>query len=216
VGDFGAPSIERLLAAQPTLVLEVDLADESIGGQIDRLGIRRLRVACRGLYDIPEAIRQVGGAMGLEDRAGPLADELERQIAALRRESAALTNRPAVFVEIWGDPLTTAGKGSFVSDLVYLAGGRNIADEAGTDYFQVSPEWVVARNPEVMLCLYMADKTDTRQQVLTRPGWAGVTAVRTGRVRGGLNNDLLLRPGPRVLEGVRALRAAIGAPGQTP
>lgn len=209
IGGFGAPSLEMLLSARPTLILEVDLADETLGHKIDALGVRRERVACGNLDEIPRAVRTVGALIGEEERGRKLAAELEAGIEKTRLQTRAVTNRPTVLVEVWGDPITTAGRGSFVSELIELAGGRNIGDEVNRPYYQVSPEWVVSRDPEVIVCLYMAHSAPVRETVLRRSGWSSVSAVRTGRVHDGFNNDRLLRPGPRVLEGAEELRRRI-------
>jgi iron complex transport system substrate-binding protein len=115
-----------------------------------------------------------------------------------------------VLVVIWNDPLITAGAKSYLSELVGIAGGRNIGDELEKDYYQVSAEWVVARDPEVILCFYMAPGGNSpRADILKRVGWSQVAAVRQARVYDRFNNDVILRPGPRVLAGIEALRKAI-------
>jgi iron complex transport system substrate-binding protein len=131
----------------------------------------------------------------------------------MRADPPAGAARPTVFVEVWHDPVTTAGKESFVADLIELAGGRNIGNEASTPYYTVSSEWVIARNPDVIIALYMAGGTNV-PPVAGRAGWSAVAAVKNGRVYGNLNNDLILRPGPRVMEGAHLLRKCID-PAQT-
>ena len=211
IGGFGAPSLERLIAARPTLVLDVDLADETLAAQLQAAGLRRERIRCRGLDDIPGALLQAGALLHREEAARGLADSLRARIAALRREDTGVTNRPSVYVEIWSDPLTTVGRGTFISDLVHLAGGLNIGDAVEREYFTVSPEWVLARDPDVILCLYMAPDAGVRDQVLKRSGWQNLGAVRRGAVYDGFDNNVVLRPGPRVLEGIKAIRAALAA-----
>lgn len=209
VGGFGMPSFEKLVALQPTLVLEVDLAESAIAQKIDRLGLRRKRIKCSTLDDVPQAIREVAGLINCSEKGGKLARQISDEILRLRSEAASITNRPKVFVEIWGDPPQTVGKNSFVSDLVNLAGGANIGDEAANPYYQVSSEWVVSRNPDIILCLYMSSAKPVRDAVMNRSGWDGVSAVRAKRVYDGFNNDVMLRPGPRVLEGFEQLRKCI-------
>jgi iron complex transport system substrate-binding protein len=103
----------------------------------------------------------------------------------------------------------TVGTNAFLSELVHLAGGRNIGDDVEKDYFQTSSEWVVAKNPEIILCLYMSDKGSAKEDVLRRAGWQSVKAVRQGTVYDGFNNDLVLRPGPRVLQSIELLKKRI-------
>jgi len=103
----------------------------------------------------------------------------------------------------------TAGGRSFVSELIRLAGGQNIGDEFEKDYFRISSEWVVSRSPDIILCVGMAGKSSSRHLVMERSGWNSIKAVRTGRVYDGLHGDLLTRPGPRVLDGIKELQACI-------
>lgn len=208
VGGFGAPSLELLLKARPTIILEVDLADKSLADRLRELGIPMERVPCRNLDDIPAAIRRIGEIAGAP-RAGPMADKLAAKIAELRQARRSPAAQPAVFVEIWDDPLTTAGKGSFLSELVALAGGRNVGDRVDKDFYVAAPEWVVAQNPDIILGFSGQPRSTALARMQDRPGWAGVNAVRTGRVYAGLNDDVLLRPGPRVLDGIEELRRCI-------
>lgn len=214
VGGFGVPSLEAIARQRATLVIDVDLEDESVGSALDRLGIARQRVPCHHLDDIAPAIRTVGRLTGRPEAAGALADDLAARIAALRAAQATASpeSRPRVFVEIWSDPIMTVGRGSFIAELVALAGGRNLGDEAATEYFTASPEWVLARNPDVILAVYMSYDHTARRRIMARPGWRSVAAVRTGRVHDGFDPDVICRPGPRVLQAAAALAEAIAPP----
>lgn len=219
IGGFGAPALESLLKVKPTLILDVALEDEVLAERLAGLGLRRERITCAGLADVPPAIVTVGLLLRHEAQARPLADRLGREIAELQRTAAGRSpdRTPAVFVEIWGDPLMTAGRKSFVAELVNLAGGKNIGDEVtDREYFSVSSEWVIARNPDVILCLSSAgaqavgdQKSAVSRIIARRPGWGNIKAVRNGRVYDGLDANVILRPGPRVLEGVAQLRQGL-------
>jgi iron complex transport system substrate-binding protein len=206
IGGFGTPSLELLAEVRPTLVLETALADEAVGLRIDTMGLRRERIRCRGLEDIPGMLRQVGALTGRETTGRELAAELSRKLFELRA-TASERVRPKVYAEIWHDPMTTIGAGTFLSDLIALAGGESVGDDAGKDYYQVSPERVLSSAPDVILCLYMGQNEGAADAVKARPGWQHLKAVRNGAVFDGLANDILLRPGPRVLEGVALLQA---------
>jgi len=209
VGGFGNPSLETLVALAPTLILDVDLADVAAAHKLEQLGLRRENVRCLGIDDVPEALRFLGQRLDRVTPAAELAEQFQREITLLRAQAATVTGAPSVLIEIWGDPVTTVGGNSYLSELVELAGGRNVAADVEKEYFQVAPEWVVQRDPEIILCLYMSEAGDARGAVLKRPGWEGIRAVKSGRVYDGFNNDLILRPGPRLLDGIAALRARI-------
>ena len=212
IGGFGTPSLELLAKARPTLVLETALADEAIGLRIDAMGLRRERIRCRGLEDIPGMLRQLGVLTGRETTGRELAAELSRKLLELRA-TASGGARPKVYAEIWHDPMTTIGAGTFLSDLIALAGGLSVGDDAGKDYYQLSPERVLSSDPDVILCLYMGKNEGAADAVKARPGWQHLKAVRNGAVYDGLANDILLRPGPRVLEGVALLQTCFRAEG---
>ncbi len=215
VGGFGRPYLEPLLTQKPTLVLDVDLEDKSLSATLDRLGIGHQHIECRRLADIPRTIRTLGRLTERMDAGNLLARMIE---TGIRTRCEAIDTvpqemRPLVYVEIWGEPLMTAGRNSFISDLIMLAGGRNLGDELAHDYGTVSTEWVLTRNPDIILCLYPGVDHSARKSVLSRLGWNTLSAVRQGHVYDDFNLDTILRPGPRLLEGVEQLRRAIGDPG---
>lgn len=209
VGGFGAPSLERLVEARPTLVVEVDLADESVARKIRHLGMAHRRVPCRTLADIPVALRTLGALLGCEAAAEAQATAFEADLARLRAALPPAAERPTVYAEIWGDPAMTAGKDSLVGELITLAGGRNLGDAFSRDYVQVSTEWVIKEDPAVILCFYELAGTSPRAAVARRTGWGLMRAVRAGSVHDGFDINLVLKPGPRVLQSVPLLRAAI-------
>ena len=209
VGSFGRPSVEAVLRQRPALVLTADLEDERILDPLTRAGLAHRRIACGTLDDIPAAIREVGDLVHAGAAADALADRLADELARLRAEAGAADARPRAFAEIWGDPLMTAGRRSFVAELVRLAGCDNLGDAVDGAYVTVSPEWVIIRDPEIIFCLYMTTGTQAVQRVAGRVGWQAVRAVRRGTVFDGFDTDLLFRPGPRVLEGIAALRVCV-------
>ena len=107
--------------------------------------------------------------------------------------------------------MMTPGRDCFLSEVVALAGGRNLGDDLeNKDYTTISPEWVVARDPDVIVCLYGGGDEAALERVSSRVGWGGVKAVRDGRVYADFNLDAVCRPGPRVLEGVSEMARMIG------
>ena len=219
IGGFGAPSLELLLQQRPTIVLDVALEDEALGRRMESLGLPRRRIPCRSLGDISAASRALGRLLHREPAAEPLAAQFEAGVARCRQEAAARAARhapPKVYAEIWSDPLMTCGRRTFVAELIALAGGKNIGDEINREYFSVSPEWILVRQPDVILGLYNASAATLPGQIRARSGWSRMPAVAQGRIFSGLDNALLLRPGPRALEGVEVLRKCLErvTPGQ--
>jgi iron complex transport system substrate-binding protein len=122
--------------------------------------------------------------------------------AAVERIEPA--GRPKVFLEIWHSPLMTAGKGSIIDEIITLAGGVNIAHDTISPYSSFSPEEVVRRDPGCIVLAYM-QKGDSVAAVKNRLGWGAISAVRSGRVYNDIEPDMLLRPGPRIVNGLKNL-----------
>ena len=207
VGSFGHPSLEMLASKQPDLVLDVDLEGRDTAGKIAELHIRRERIRCKSPDDVPPALRKLGRLTGHVRQADSLARVIERGLASFRKEAAQQQDKPSIYLEIWNDPLWTGGKNSFVSSLIGYAGGRNIGDAVDKEYFQVSPEWVITQNPDVIACMYMAREMPAVENVTKRPGWSSITAVKNRRIEDRFDNRLYLRPGPRILEGIAGMKA---------
>jgi len=201
-GDFGIPALEALVLCKPQLVLSVDLAEKNSADAIKRLGIRHESISCRSLDEIAAAIRTVGKLLHHEPAADKLAGDFADRLAVLRKQMPVKKRR--VFLEVWNDPLVTAGKRSFLNELLALAGGDNIASDVDRDFYQISPEAVLARDPEVIILL-KAGNSD----VAKRSGWSQLSAVKSNRICRDLDRDLLEVPGPRVLQAVDSLKRCI-------
>jgi iron complex transport system substrate-binding protein len=211
VGGYGDPSFEMLLALRPTAVLYVDMLNKDFPARLQEHGLQARHIPCLHLDDIPAALAEVGALAGRREQGEALARGLRAEIDAAR---AAVSNapRPRVFVVLWSDPLYTVGRGSFVSELVALAGGLNIGDSQETPYFQASPEWVIEQNPEVILCLYEGPAAQVKARIAGIPAFASIAAVRGRRVYAGFDLNQTLRPGPRVMKSVADLRRCLMEP----
>jgi len=205
IGSFGQPSLELLTSLHPDLVIDVDLADEEIGKKISALGIQRETVSCKSPDDIPAVLKKLGKLTGHTREADSLALSISNGLATFKQKALELKKKKTVYLEIWNDPFWTGGKGSYTSALISYAGGQNIGDVVQKDYFEISQEWVIKKNPDIIACMYMAKESTAADNVLNRPGWDSITAVKSHHVYDRFDNNLFLRPGPRVLEGIDQL-----------
>jgi iron complex transport system substrate-binding protein len=140
----------------------------------------------------------IGTATGTD--GAKVARSIDEGVDAVRAKAVGVTKR-RVFHEVdASDPtkLFTAGPGSFIHELIELAGGINVAARTSSPFPQVSPEEVIRADPEIIV-LGDAGYGVTVDQVLARPGWSAITAVRTKRIVAG-DPNLLHRAGPRIVE----------------
>lgn len=196
---------ERILAKSPDLVVVMKGLRAGEAARLSAFGLPVLELDLATLESVARSTATLAARVGRPERAGAFAArlaELERAAA-----SAGTAARPRVYVETWGNPPMTSGAGTFLTRLVELAGGRNVFAERAADHFQVGLEEILAADPEVIVVAWPEDPA----RVAAREGFEGVAAVRSGRVRR-IDPDLVVRPGPRLLDGAARLRELIAAP----
>jgi iron complex transport system substrate-binding protein len=212
VGAFGNPNMEKLLALSPDLVIGTGRERRDAAAVLGRSGVRFLWVKAGSVSEVLDTVHEIGGALGKSAKAAEVVACMQAELDAVTAEYGRLPadQRPRVFAEVWHDPITTAGKSSFIDDLIWRAGGINVAHEIDSPYPVVNPEKVVEWNPDVIVLGYM-NEVQTPEDLPERIGWKEIKAVRSGRIIDDISSDLLLRPGPRLTEGVRALAQGIHA-----
>jgi len=193
--------IERLLRLRPDLVIGVAGLQRAQLERLVAVGLPVVAVDARTLDDVYRQIALIGRITAREAAAAQLVAEMRARERAVRRAVAGRRVR-RVYVEIWAEPLMTAGGGTFLADLIARAGGANVfADLAG--WPQVSGEAVIRRDPEVIVVTYPQGRG-----VLARRGWDQVAAVRARRVVV-VAPSLVSRPGPRLVQGLEVLARGI-------
>jgi iron complex transport system substrate-binding protein len=200
VGDFVNPSIETIVALKPDLVLMEYWRSSKTARRLAQLGIPFTEtVSPMSLQEVYQLIDQVGKSVRREAEAERLIAKMKRRIEAVRARTSRFPYHPSVYVEI-DPPSWTVGKGSYTSEAIALAGGRNLFDDLDRPASLVSKEEVVKRDPDVILSFWA--KAD---QIRSRPGWESIKAVREGRIIDDFNRDLLSRGSPRLVEGIERL-----------
>lgn len=208
VATFTGVLIEKVIDIQPDLILAGGNNFTS-AGDIDRLrdlGLTVLVVYAATVDDVLADITLIGEAIGADDEAAQITAAMDVRIDEVTSAVANL-DAPRVFYEIGNVPeIFGPAPNSFVADMVVLAGGSPITT---TDpaVFSISLERLVSEDPEVIV-LGDAAYDVCPQDLVTRPGWAGITAVRDGKVRP-VDDIVVTRPGPRLGEGLAALALAI-------
>ena len=194
-------SLEKVVSLKPDLVVTVKFSDGTIEA-LSQTSAAVLVVDPQNLADVARTATILGRAVGAD--GAKLADDIQKRIDAVRAKTATAP-KPKVFHEIDASDLSklfTVGPGSFIDDLIAVAGGTNIAAGAKTQYPTISTEEIVRADPQVVVLADAAYGT-TVESVASRPGWSALAAVRSKRVYP-VAGDLFSRPGPRVGEAAEA------------
>lgn len=198
VGQGLTPSIEWLTAHRADLVIAwPDVQSRAVVARLERLRIPVYGARIETLDDVVSTIRRLGVLVGEEERAEQLVAAIEAELEAVRRAVAG-RERPDVLYAMWSDPPGTAGPGTFVHELIEVAGGRNAFDDA-PGWPLVSLEEIVRRQPEVILVPVGEGNRASPEGMRRAPGWRELRAVREGRVHV-VDAVIFNRPGPRVGE----------------
>jgi len=206
VGGFGKPNIEKLLAMSPDLVITTRLKDTDAAAVLRRSGIQVLYVKTRDFSEIFAAFREIGREVGKPQQAEQIVAAMQAELETIAQRYRMIPHdrRPRVFVELWRDPITTIGRRSHIDDVIALAGGVNVACQLDSTHSTINPEKVIEWNPDVIL-LGHADRGESKISFSERIGWSDIAAVRSGRIIDDIPSDILLRPGPRLIDGVKML-----------
>lgn len=207
IGGFASPNLEKVLSLRPTLVIGGVGARDDVLKTTRASGARVLLVTIGHFEKIFTAFLEIGEATDTLPRAKKHVSAMRAELAeiAARYKDVPEERRPRVFIEIWNDPLQTAGGPSFIDDVIERAGGLNVAHGINERSPRISPEKVIEWNPDVIISASMAGGGQTVKDVAGRLGWKNIAAVKSGRVIVDIPMDHLLRPGPRLIKGVREL-----------
>lgn len=203
---FEALNTELIVSLQPDLVLAAEINTPEQVKQLEDLGLTvyylNNPLTLEDMYGNLEIVAQLTGH---EEETAALIESLKARVAAVDEKIAPISSRPGVFYELDAtDPAKpyTAGKGTFITQLIERAGGHNIAADLD-GYPQMSLEQVVAADPAFII-LGDARYGVTPESIAQRPGWENLSAVKNGNVLP-FNDDLVSRPGPRLVDALEEL-----------
>ena len=210
VSAYITAKFDKIEALEPDLVLAFSDLQADICAELIRRGLTVVCFNQRSVAEILDMIEAVGALAGVPERGRTLAESLRNDLIELREASRKSSSRPRVFFEEWYDPLISGIR--WVSELIEIAGGEDIFRENRAFHDGkrriVDPAEVIRRDPEVLIASWCGRKFRP-DVVRARPGWEGVSAVRSGRMHE-VKSAIILQPGPAALtDGVRALRKAI-------
>lgn len=202
VGDMNT-NIEAVASLNPDLVLGSASMNAAAVDALRQLGITVYASDPQTLEETIAHIEQVGVLLNHQDGAEAVADEMR---AAVQYVTDKVKDAEPISVYLEFSPGWTVGSGTYLDELVKLAGGVNIsADQTG--WFEVDSEAVIKRNPGVIIYPEI-EGADILGEILSRPGWEQIDAVKNDRVHA-VTNDPLVRVGPRLTDGLKEIAAAI-------
>jgi iron complex transport system substrate-binding protein len=208
VGGIVNPSVERVLAQQPQLVLGMRLNPKPVLSALVKAGVPTYAAEPRSVADVMRTIAAIGALTGRRAAAARLVARLESRLRAVESRVRGLP-RPSAIMVYQEAPLWVAGAATFPDEAIRLAGGRNAASDI-KGYKQYDVEMLLARDPQVIFLTSMDSRNHAArvQAFAERPSMRKLSAVRRGRVFM-VNADLVDRAGPRIVAGIEQIAARL-------
>ncbi len=202
---------EAIVALKPDLVLAAGITSREDVEKLVDLGLTVYTTSiAENLDDIFNDILAVGKLTGNSTEAEQLVIDLKARVDVVTAKTGTVSTRPIVFYEVDATEPSkpwTAGTGTFIDVLITLAGGTN-AGSVSPDYFQISLEQLVTQDPDVIILGSSLYGGQTPELVAQRAGWQNLQAVTNNAVYT-FDDNLVSRPGPRVVDGLEALAKLI-------
>lgn len=182
------------------LIAEGTIQSDSIN-KLEKLGMKVLALNTSRLYNFRDSFLIAAKAVGEESKGIKLLADFDRELYDMNSKVKKIpqNKKPGVFMEIWNQPLITAGSNTFINDLIETAGGINIAGNSGNGYPRISLESLIEKNPQVIILT-----TSEKKDILSNPLWKNMEAVKKGRVYE-INPDLVARPTLRMIKALKLM-----------
>jgi iron complex transport system substrate-binding protein len=215
IGGYYDPNYELIVAKEPDLVIMLN--EHEADARLSQLGVRYLKVKNLTIEDIKNGILKIGQVCAAEKKAREIVADVDERLDEIRAKTEGL-KRPKVLLCVGKnmgsaglEEIFIAGKGNFYDDLLNLAGGANVYDNAAFVYPQISREGIIRLNPDVIIDLISKEESKSVSRDRVMKQWLileGVKAVDEHRIYI-LDADYVVIPGPRITRTLEDMLNAI-------
>ena len=202
VGDSRA-NLEAILALEPDLVLAMEVIRDDVLKTLQQLKIPLFIMEAQSLEHVYTHVQTLGRMLGHVPEANSVSRTMRQDIQAIASKTSLLP-KPRVLYVVYPQPFITVGPGSFIHQLLELAGGDNIAKDAGHPYPRLSMEVVLQKDPEIILFPTMGGQNTPETDLAQWSRWTTMSAVKHQRLYL-VPWALISRPGPRLVQGLKAI-----------
>lgn len=205
---YANPNLESLLALRPDMVVAPrEFSRANILAKLDELKVPVFLIDATSLENIFSHIHQLGRIFDRSTAAHAVTLAMRRRMTEISSLVEPLPRRRVLYV-LNSRPLITVGPGSYIHQMIGLAGGINIASDASAPYPRLEMETVLKANPEVIIFPMGSAETVPRSEQQEWHRWTTLSAVQQNHLRE-VSANALNRPGPRVMEGLEQLAKVI-------
>lgn len=206
VGTFEGPNMELIKKVQPDVVLAGYIQEEAVK-TLEGMGIPIIVTEAESFEAIYQSINLIGKITGTAAKAEEIAAGMKNKIAEIEAKTKD-KEKPTIFYVVWTDPLMTAGSKTFINDVIKVAGGINVAEKVES-WAKYSAEELVKDNPDMLVAaLHSTDEGMTKEDLSRNQIFSKLECVKQGKVYVMSDDNLISRPGPRIIQAVEEMNKA--------
>jgi iron complex transport system substrate-binding protein len=188
-------NIEKIAGLKPDLIIGLPLCQSDSLEKLRSLSLKVFIIDPGSLNKLVSTMKMLGRITGTETNALKAAGVLSSRIEDVRKKPPVY--RPSAALLVWTDPLIAAGRNTFLDDLIDSAGGRNLFSRTKTSYPEISREYLLSSDPDVLI-LPSEIKKSFLALVKKDTLFSRLKAVKRGHVLV-IDGDIISRPGPRLV-----------------
>lgn len=204
VGSYVRLDLEKIVALKPDLCFAIkDGNPRVLVSRLESLGIPVYAVDPRDLDSVMETILEIGGLLNAMTRAHAVVEDMRARIEHVRAVVAGTSLRPNLFFQIGVNPIVSVGTGTFIHELILLAGAKNLA-QGPTLYPRFSREQILGLSPDILIITSMARGASFEEVKREWTQWPDLPVVKNDRIFV-VDSNLFDRPSPRLVDALELL-----------
>lgn len=199
------PNIEAIMALKPDVVFTAQ--SSRVAERLEALGLKVVALETTSHSDVQRLLSKVSEALGIApEQAKTLWQRVDEDVSAAAQRLPASAQQLQVYIEVNRAPFG-AGPKSFIGETLSRLGAQNILHTQSDAFPRINPEFVIRAQPDVI----MISERDMAV-MLERPGWSNMAAIKHHRICAfaTAEQDVLVRPGPRLAEAARVMANCLG------
>ena len=201
VGTFMKPSLERIIALKPDLVITSALTDDNLNNGLKSNSIEAKRIQANSIEEIFTNFMEVAKMLGKENEANKIIAEKRAKLEEIKK--MATGNKKGLFV-MSASPLMVFGNDNLPNDIMKLLNIKNIAENQKGRNPIVTPEFIMKENPDIIITLL----PNPSQIVATNPQLKNVNAIKNSKFIV-VNSSQILRGSPRTIDQIEEIAKAV-------
>ncbi len=206
IGTYSEPNVELIVSLSPDIVFASDFIDESVKQQVEQAGAKVIVFSANDVDSVKNAITVTGEVMNTNDTAKEVTEEMTSELEQLQKTIAANENEVSAFVDLGS--YYSAGKDSLLGNMLNDISVKNVAEDSGEQWPQLSVEKIIEDNPDVYLSFYTSP-TELKKV----SGLSDLDCIKNDKIiyyeANSAEADLIQRAGPRIVEGEKTLAKSI-------